>query len=367
MSRHIRRSPRRRALPNRSTKHRHAECTTGLCKACNWNAGSVPTAWLTEHAGTPYPCKSKVIGRKVRLRGDPRESTVVGCATPLGETIFQHGKRGKAYKCQGAFIVRSDFGRGVIETPVPKSVVRARIRHAKDKLCPDAAAFKGSEMRGYTRSMELEAKKSRRHPFDLVGDLPFPHRDKSSPCCGNSPISPDRLDALLSAWMDSGEEADYFALANAVRRALPKHLRAITELESRAQIERGITAVRDHCWSLWLDKEARSTDSRKAFQRRVKADRKAMAQAGLPLTRGQRKRSASKDSADFDYFMRSAELVSENQFLKRTPAEQRLLVKRAFRRARKKMSSDFVLSLYEGRDLLGRAVVELARGESIRR
>ena len=358
----------RRAEPNRSTKRRHgttAQCESGICRACKWNVRRVPRAWLTERAGTPYPCKSKVIGRKVRLRGDPADSEVVGCATPLGETIFQHGRRARSYKCQGAFIVRSGTGRSAIETPVPKSVVRARMRHAGDVLCPDTPSF-DRKMAGYTRSIEREAAKAKKHPYDYADEVPFPHRKGSTPCCVNSPIRPERLDALLRAWRESGEESDFDALATAVRRALPKHIRATTELESRAQIERGIKAVRDHCWSFWLEREARLGEGSKSFRRRVREDRKAMAVAELPITRGQRKRGVSRDSADVGGFLRRADLVSSSQFERRSPDEQRRIVARVFKRARKSIET-FNPALHEGRELLEIAARELSRDERVRR
>lgn len=308
-----------------------------------------------------------MLGRKVLLRGDPGYSTVVGCATPIGETIFQYGKRGKKYRCQGSFIVRSDFGRDPTETPVPRSVVRARIRASKTGLCPDTPYYNGSEMRGLTRRIEIDAARGHYHPYDAVGDIPFPHRVGSSPCCKNSPINPQALDRLYAAWSESGEESDFNALSTAVRMALPKHLRATKELETREQIERGIKAVRDHCWSVWLDKEARSIESKKSFQRRVNASKRSMIEMDIPITKSARKRSWDKSSGDFGTFMRKADLFSENQFLARSPEEQRRIVRRAFRRARKSIPGSFNIAQYEGRELLGRAVVEFSRGETLRR
>lgn len=356
---------RRRSSPNRSTKRTHADCTSGLCRACKWNTRRVPRAWLDQPSGTPYPCKSKVIGREVTLRGDPRPSKVVGCATPLGETVHQHGRRKRAYQCQSAFVVRSEFGRGgSIETPVPRSVVTARMRHAKDVLCPDASTY-GSSMRGYTRSVELDAARAKVHPFDRVADIPFPHRIGSTPCCENSPVSPHRLDALYAAWQESGEESDFDVLARSVRRALPKHLRATSVLESRLQIQTGIRAIRDHCWSMWLEKEARVSETSKSFHRRIKASRKSMNQMDLPATRGRRGRSVSTSHADEQTFLRRADMVSRNQFFKRDVAEQRRIVVRVFKRARKSLT--FNPALHADDDLLAMASHALSRGEAVRR
>ena len=337
----------RRALRNdaraakRAAKHEHRECETGLCKACGWKPGRVPKPWLTQSAGTPYRCKSKLIGREVTLRGDPSPSMIVGCATPLGETIFQHGRRGKAYKCQSSFIVRSNMGKGAIETPVPRSVVRARMRHAKDKLCPDMVPFT-ADMRGYTGMIEADAKRLGVHPIDISDDMPFPHREGSSPCCINSKIAPKRLEKLVEAWTDSGEDGDFYALTDAVRRALPKHLRAITELESRDQVERAIKAVRDHCWHLWIEKEAGfhpSRYSKRGFQKRVRDARTDMRRSGLPLTKSQRQRQQPRQWADEWAFLKRADMVSSNQFIAKSPDLQRRLVTRLFKKYRVPMGT----------------------------
>jgi hypothetical protein len=352
----------RRALRNdaraekRARKHEHRECETGLCKACGWKPGRVPKPWLTQSAGTPYRCKSKLIGREVTLRGDPSPSMIVGCATPLGETIFQHGRRGKAYKCQSSFVVRSNMGKGAIETPVPRSVVRARMRHAKDKLCPDTPSF-NAEMRGYTSMIEADAKRMGVHPMDLADDMPFPHREGSSPCCVNSKIAPKRLEKLVAAWTESGEESDYDAVVAAVRRALPKHLRAITALETKWQVERAIKAVRDHCWNLWVEKEASfhpDRYSKRGFQKRVREARTDMRRSGLPLTKSQRQRQQPRQWADEWAFLKRADMVSSNQFIAKSPDLQRRLVTRLFRKYRVPMG-DFNPANHVNEELLALA------------
>jgi len=271
------------ASSSKPSKPRH-ECGGGLCKACGWAEKRVPEAWLEQGPGTPYPGRSKLLGQKVTLKAGEPPSTIVSTATPLGETIFQQG-RSLRYKCQGAFIVRTPFGSGAIETPVPKSVVRERMRAPKrEGNCEDQPVYRGSEMKGFSSSVEREALKAGRHPYDQVGELPFPHRKGSTPCCNNSTLNPASLDRLIAAWVDSGEEVDFEKARAAVVRALPKHLRATARIETRADLFTAVRAVRDHCWSQWVEYEARHTEPSKAFQKRIKANRKAMVSAGLPVT-----------------------------------------------------------------------------------
>lgn len=356
----------RRSIPNRSTRTTHDKCSTGLCRACGWDKKRVPTAWREQKSGTPYPCKSPLIGEDVTLRGDDRPSKIVGCATPLGETIFQHGKRGQKYRCQGAFTVRTKIGRSAIETPVPKSVVRARRQHAKDVLCPDAPRY-GADMRGFTAATDRDAHKQHRHPFDLVEDLPFPHRVGSTPCCTNSPVNPSKLDALHRAWHESGDDTDFDALANAVRRALPKHLRATTVLNTDRQIRSGIKTVRDRCWASWVLKEESVAGGNRRFKQSVKIAKREMGLLGLPITKGPRSRAVSQDLADERSFLKRVGLASRSQFLRLTAAQQRALVTRTFRRAKRELSFPAgMLAGTEGEELLRLAAMEFHRGVSTR-
>lgn len=276
---------RREAAPltprERRADKAHNQCRDGLCKACGWADKRVPDAWLTQNPGSPYPGKSKLIGQQVVLRAGEPSSTIVATATPLGETIFQQG-RSLRYKCQGSFIVRTPMGRGAIETPVPKSVVRERMRVPKrEGNCPDAPEYTSATMKGLTQALERDSLKAGRHPYDGVGELPYPHRKGSSPCCTNSRLNPTELDKLVAAWAESGEESDFEAARAAVVRALPKQIRATAVIETRAELLAAIRAVRDHCWQQWVAHEGRITEPSKNFQRRVKENRKAMVNAGL--------------------------------------------------------------------------------------
>ncbi len=276
------------------------ECACeGLCAACGWNTKRVPRAWLEQGPGTPYPGSSKLIGQRVTLRGDEVASTIVATATPLGETVFQAGRRSERYKCQGAFIVSTPLGRGTIETPVAKSVVRERMRAPRrEGNCPDAPVYGGSSMKGFAGAMEREAAKLGRHPHDHVGaDLPFPHRKGSTPCCVNSKVSPAQLEALAAAWRESGEESDFFRLQAAVVKALPRSVRAITPVETAADVLEAIETIRKHCWSQWLEHEARTTEPSKTFQKRVRDNRRELARAGLPQTAGMGRRRLESESA----------------------------------------------------------------------
>lgn len=253
----------------------------GLCKVCGWEGKRIPRAWLDERPGTPYPGKSKLVGARVRLRGDDVDSIVTSVATPLGGTLFQTGRQSKRAQCQGAYIVSTPFGRGHIETAVPKSTVRER-RREREGNCPDTPVYTSVELQGVVKEFAREAAKYKKHPFDYAGgELPFPHRKGSTACCANSPVAPDKLDKLVKRYREEGEEVDFERAARALRKALPKDLRATMPLESTRDLAKGVEAVRDHCWGFWLSAEERSRETRKDFQRRTRELEKERQRLGI--------------------------------------------------------------------------------------
>lgn len=277
---------RRRREPSPASRVLVDECVhrdgkPGLCGVCGWAGKRIPRAWLEERPGTPYPGASKLLGAKVKLRGDEVESTVVSLATPLGGTLFQTGRQSKRARCQGAYVVATPFGRGFIETAVPKSTVRER-RREREGNCPDQPVYTSTELRGAVQEFAREAARFGKHPFEYAGgELPFPHRKGSTACCSNSPVAPARLDELVARYKAEGEEEDFNAAAKALRRALPRDLRATMPLESTRDLVRGVKAVRDHCWSFWLSAEERARETRKDFQRRAAELSKERARLGL--------------------------------------------------------------------------------------
>lgn len=279
-------SGRRRREPSPASRVLVHECVTrdgkpGLCKVCGWEGRRIPRAWLEERPGTPYPGRSKLIGAKVRLRGDEVDSTVVSLATPLGGTLFQTGRQSKRAQCQGSYIVSTPFGRGHIETAVPKSTVRER-RREREGNCPDAGVYSAVQLAGLVKEMERDAAKFGGHPFERAGgELPFPHRKGSSACCGNSSVAPLELDKLIKRYREEGEEEDFNRAAKAVRKALPKDLRATLPLESTRDLVEGVKAVRDHCWSFWKSAEERAKETRKDFQRKARELEKERERLGL--------------------------------------------------------------------------------------
>lgn len=258
------------------------ECPThgGLCRVCGWQGKRVPAPWLDAPPGTPYEDPSKLLGKVVMLRGDVVPSTVVSLATPTGGSLLQ-GNRSTRYRCQPALIVRTPFGKSFFETPVPRSVVTERLRK-REGLCPDAQVFSNTDRAaGYARMLERESVKKKVHPFDLVAELPYPHRKGGSACCLNSPLHPDKLLRAIEAWRESGEESDFATAQAAVRKALPRDRRATMTLETAAQLSKGVAAVKNHCWAQWLTVEERAQESRKEYRARQKEAREERERLGL--------------------------------------------------------------------------------------
>lgn len=245
-------------------------CASPVCKACEWQEKRVPAAWKSSPPGMPYPCTSKLIGEQVTLRGDDRPSTVVGCATPLGESLLQTGKRSDRYRCQGAFLVKTPLG---VTIPVPRSVVRER-RREREGNCPDQPTYAA----GTVQQMERAARKEGDHP-QRGQDIPFPHRRGSSACCTLSTLHPDDLERELREVWD-GREEEQTAFLERLRKAIPRALKPRVVVADITDAPGAIRALRDHCWSMWQEKERQSGRTRKDYKANVAALKKQRRREG---------------------------------------------------------------------------------------
>lgn len=282
----------------------------GLCQVCGWPGHRVPRAWLDLPPGTPYPGRGRLLGAKVRLRGERRDSTVVSLATPTGGGLFQTGRLAREGLCQGAYVVSTPRpGGGRVERVVPKSVVRDR-RREREGLCPDAGDYSRAQIVGAVADAEREAARTGRHPFELVGgEPPFPHRRGSTPCCSHSPLSPARLAAAAAAARAAGDRASFRAAAEALSRALPAGSPARSRLRTFADLDAAVRAVLDHCWGVWRAAAERSKETRAAFLKRGRGLARERAALGLGAgTRASRARTfegpdappGAPDDASFD-------------------------------------------------------------------
>lgn len=245
-------------------------CVSPLCETCDWGEKRVPAAFKALPPGSPYPGKSKLIGTKVTLRGETAPSTILGTATPVGESLLQTGRRSKRYACQGAFVVRTPLG---IETVMPKSVVRERQR-VREGNCPDQATYAP----GTVQQMERAARRDGDHP-QRGQDLPFPHRKGSSACCTFSTSHTDDLERELREVWD-GREEEQEGFLRRLRKAIPKALKPRVVVESIVDAPGAIKALRDHCWSMWQEKERQSGRTRKDYKATVAALKKQRRREG---------------------------------------------------------------------------------------
>lgn len=260
---------------------------TGLCRLCGWEGKTLPRAWVEERPGTPYAGKSKLLGAKVRLRGDEVESVVVSLATPVGPSLMQTGRLSRRASCEGAVIVRTPLGAGAIETAVRKSVVRERRRLDERGRCPDAPSYSAASLAAAVAELERDAKRLRRPPIELAGfELPFPHRKGSSPCCAYSPRSIEKLRALVGAYHESGEETEFERAAVELRRALPRGMRETARLNTARDLSNAVADVEAYCWAQWQQGADRAKETRKVFERRAKSQAKE--RKLLELDRGTR-------------------------------------------------------------------------------
>lgn len=274
---------------------------TGLCRLCGWEGHRVPRAWAELPPGTPYEGASKLIGQKVKLRGDELESVVIGLATPVGPSLLQTGRLSRRASCEGAFIVRTKLGAGFVETPVRKSVVRERRRLEERGQCPDAAIYSSAAaLAASVAEIEREAARNKKGktPFELVGfELPYPHRIGSSPCCWHSPRSVPKLRAMVERYRDEGEESDFDAAAVALRKALPRGVREVAKLDTAADLSRALREVEAHCWAQWEAGAGRAGETKKAYLRRAREAAKERKRLELAPARSARKARALGDFA----------------------------------------------------------------------
>lgn len=270
---------------------------TGLCRLCNWEGRTLPRPWVELPPGAPYEGKSKLLGSKVRLRGDEVDSVVVSLATPVGPSLMQTGRLSRRASCEGAVIVRTPLGAGAIETAVRKSVVRERRRLEERGQCPDVGQWTPQSLRAAVLEAEHVAARYKATgkkwdgetatPFAVVGyELPYPHRTGSSPCCDHSPVSVRKLNALVREYRESGEEPEFERAAAALRRALPRGMRETSRLETTADLEAAAADVDAYCFAQWKTGAERASETRKVFERRAKAQSKERKR--LELDRGTR-------------------------------------------------------------------------------
>lgn len=178
--------------PRRIKKPKTKRYASPLVKACGFDRKRVPKAWVELPAGRQYggaKC-TKLAGRKVRARGG--DLVIRGCATP----VKPRGKRrSRKYTCQGAYALTDARG-GRETTVLPKSVARERMRK-RAPLCDRQASWLANATPTDLRAIERDADSDGVHPWTMVGDYEFPHREGSGPCC---PYHPDYMRNPEACW-----------------------------------------------------------------------------------------------------------------------------------------------------------------------
>lgn len=155
--------------------------------ACGIGRKRVPKSWRETPPGQPVDCPKRDAGRvgsEVELR---REGTVrvVGCASPVLPSSKARALRSPRYRCQGAWWVKTPLG---IEFAVPKSIVRERKRTlTRGERCEREILLPSRLVKEWVDSGALTPEAVRDIGLP-EGDLPFPHRRGSSPCCAQGDL-----------------------------------------------------------------------------------------------------------------------------------------------------------------------------------
>lgn len=228
-----------------------------MARRATLTLGELCPRWDGFLPGTRYACDSPYLGREVQLRKGATPVRVLACTSPPWVAPAARAKLSKRRACEGGFEVDIVGGLGV-PTVVRGSKVRERLR-VREGLCPDALEIDPHQ--GYVAYTEREAHRAGRAPYADGGELPFPHRLGSTPCCKNSPSYPDKVEQLLSE-LEAGEGfLDADDVVAVARTMVPKALKSEVKIRSIAEIPAAIEAVREHCWGVvkaWEDKHERT-------------------------------------------------------------------------------------------------------------
>ena len=181
--------------------------------------------------GVEVPCRSRLLGREVPLRGGG-VGKVVGCAVPRPRASADPKKR-----CAPDFLVRNRLGL-VLAEDGPRLKDRARPRQA---LCDQVAPFPARHGIGARIAREGYAE----------GELPFPHRRAGSVCCAYHGLYPETVARELDAVEDGRGDVREFVARVGAQVLRVKDLRAaVGPVRSLGDVARVVEATRAHCGAL---------------------------------------------------------------------------------------------------------------------
>lgn len=245
--------------------------------------------------GQPMPsCRATRLGKqtRVRVRGRTMVGIAEGCSAPATPS-YAELLRGSPKLCESALRVRVP-GHGTVIAA--KSRVREWNRTPRAGVCRSWLPVNGAtaaealaEARAATRRGELL------HPHEALRDLPFPHREGSTPLCERSGSTPESVLGVYEAWragdgFESMTDEDVVALA---RGAVPRSLRPSVRLERATDIPAAMRRVQDEGVRQWEAFVERSREGRRAKFSRV---RREVRQRYAPPKKTATSRSAPKSA-----------------------------------------------------------------------
>lgn len=218
--------------------------------------------WEGVFPGTRVQCKSPLIGREVVLKKGESPVEILGCTAPVEMPGRAREKLSARRRCEGGFEVR--FKEGLkIPFAVRGSKVRERLR-VREGLCPDALVLDPHS--GFVSYTERESERSQRSPYE-GGELPFPHRMGSTPCCRNSAVYPDKVGEALAEVLNGDGFLEPSDVVSMAQKMVPKALRSRVVVERLEDVPHAIQSVRSHCWDIvrqWEQKHERAAVSSSA-------------------------------------------------------------------------------------------------------
>lgn len=240
-----------------------------LSRLCPKDYGGLPYEY-----GQPLPkCRSPRIGKqtRVRVKGRSLVGVAESCAAPALPS-YADLLRGSPKLCETALRVRVP-DHGTVTAAVSRvrewnRTPRAGVCRAWVPVNGVAAAQAVNEAYSAARRGEVA------HPHAILRDLPFPHREGSTPLCERAQATPESVLAVYDAWRtgdgyESMTDADVVALA---RSAVPRGLRHTATINAPTDIPAAMRRVQDEGVRQWEAYVERSREGRRAKFSRVRRE-----------------------------------------------------------------------------------------------
>lgn len=183
----------------------------------------------------------RVQRREVVISKRGARGVVVGRTAPVEPTLGALARGRSSELCGTGYLVEVN-GRAVAANA---RKVRELNRTPREP-CPVHVQADAPTLRALMREAErLAAEGEVAHPWELLGDLPWPHHAGSGPCCGSSANTPGAVLSRFEPWATGRAAARQVAAA---RKTIPAALRGSVKVRSLDDVPGAMRQVQTHCF-----------------------------------------------------------------------------------------------------------------------